>query len=217
MRRPDLPVRFIRERRNALRTLAAALLVPAAPAIAQPPPLALTPSQPEGPFYPKAAPDDRDWDLTRIAGRGGQASGTPLYFSGRVLGRDSRPFINASVELWQCDVHGRYHNAGDEGLPRDDNFQGYGVVTTDAEGRYAFKTIRPVRYSGRTPHLHVRLRSAGGTTLTTQIYIAGDRADGDFVLAATPREARERLTMTLAPAAGREEGALSGNFDFVLA
>jgi hypothetical protein len=51
--------------------------------------------------------------------------------------------------------------------------------------------------------------------LTTQIYIAGDNADGDFVLAATPREAKERLTMALAPLAGREQAALSGNFDFV--
>ena len=88
---------------------------------------------------------------------------------------------------------------------------------TDTEGRYAFKTIRPVRYSGRTPHLHVRVRPASGTALTTQIYISGDNADGDFVLAATSREARERLTMALAPATGREQGALSGNFDFVVA
>jgi protocatechuate 3,4-dioxygenase beta subunit len=41
-----------------------------------------------------------------------------------------------------CDVYGRHHHAGDE-VPRDDNFQGYGVVITDSEGRYAFKTIRP--------------------------------------------------------------------------
>ena len=46
----------------------------------------------------------------------------------------------------------------------------------------AFKTIRPVPYSGRTPHLHVRVRPAGGQPLTTQIYIAGDSIDGDFVL-----------------------------------
>ena len=216
MRHPDPPARFVQQRRNALRALAAALIAPAAPAIAQPPALTLTPSQPEGPFYPKALPADRDSDLTRITGRTGQASGTPLYFSGRVLARDSRPFANASVELWQCDVYGRYHNAGDEAVPRDDNFQGYGVVRTDAEGRYAFKTIRPVRYSGRTPHLHVRVRPVDGAPLTTQIYIAGDSADADFVLAATPREARERLTMTLAPAAAHEQDALFGNFDFVV-
>jgi len=210
------PLRFGSQRRNALRALAALLLAPATPAVAQSPPLVPTPSQPEGPFYPRTLPAERDADLTRVAGRTAQASGTLLYLSGRVLARDSRPLVAASVELWQCDVYGRYHHAGDEVSPRDDGFQGYGAVKTDAEGRYAFKTIRPVRYSGRTPHLHVRIR-AGGTALTTQIYVAGDSTDGDFVLAATPREAKERLTIVLAPAVGREQGALSGSFDIVLA
>src|SRR5215468_8248067 len=104
MPRPDRSARFTQERRNALRALAAALIVPATPAVAQPPALPLTPSQPEGPFYPKTLPADIDSDLTRVSGRTGQASGTLLYFSGRVLARDSRPFANASVELWQCDV-----------------------------------------------------------------------------------------------------------------
>ena len=118
------PLQFVRERRNALRALAAALLVPAARSVAQPALLPLTPSQPEGPFYPRALPAERDWDLTRIAGRAASASGTPLYFSGRVIARDSRPCAKARIELWQCDAYGRYHNAGDEGSPRDDNFQG---------------------------------------------------------------------------------------------
>ena len=216
MPRPQHSVRFGLQRRRALRALAAALLVPAAPVVAQTPALMPTPSQPEGPFYPKTVPADRDSDLTRVAGHASQASGTLLYFSGRVLARDSRPLVDATVELWQCDAYGRYHHAGDEGSPRDDNFQGYGVAKTDAEGRYAFKTIRPVRYAGRTPHLHVRVRPANASALTTQIYIAGDSADGDFVLASTPRETKQRLTIALAPAAGKEQGALSGTFDFVL-
>jgi protocatechuate 3,4-dioxygenase, beta subunit len=216
MPRETPSLRFVPERRRTLRALAAAVLLPAARAMGQPAALAPTPSQPEGPFYPKTIPADHDSDLTRIVGRAAQASGTPLYFSGRVLARDARPIVNARVELWQCDVHGRYHHAGDDTGPRDDNFQGYGLVTTDGDGRYAFKTIRPVPYSGRTPHLHVRVRPVGGEPLTTQIYIAGDSADGDFVLAGTPADARERLTMVLAPAAARESGALAGSFDFVI-
>ena len=94
-----------------------------------------TPSQPEGPFYPKTFPADRGLrsDADRRARRP-RRLGTPLYFSGRVLARDGRPVADAAVELWQCDVHGRYHHAGDDGVPRDDNFQGYGVATTDARG-----------------------------------------------------------------------------------
>ena len=107
---------------------------------------------------------------------------------------------------------------GDEGVPRDEGFQGYGVVITDAEGRYAFKTIRPVPYSGRPPHLHVRVRPATGrgTMLTTQVYIAGDDVGRDSVLAASPRGTLALLSMPLVPAAGREADALAGTFDFVL-
>jgi protocatechuate 3,4-dioxygenase beta subunit len=206
-------------RRGALRAvlvlpLAAAL--PPHPALAQQPSLAATPSQPEGPFYPKKLPSDRDADLTQVVGRAASAKGTLLYFSGRVLARDGRPLAGTAVELWQCDAFGRYHHAGDDGEPRDDNFQGYGVTATDAEGRYAFKTIRPVPYGGRPPHMHFRLRHPGSTPLTTQLYIAGDAAGNDGVLTASPRGTHARLTMAVTPAAGREAGALAGTYEFVL-
>ena len=207
---------FVPRWHESLHILAAATLLLVAHAGAQAPALTPTPSQPEGPFYPKALPADRDADLTQIVGRAATAKGTRLYLSGRALARDGRALANATVELWQCDVFGRYHHAGDDGVPRDDNFQGYGVATTDVEGRYTFKTIRPVPYGGRPPHIHVRLRPPGSGTLTTQIYIAGDAVGGDPVLAGSPRGALERLTITLSPASGREIGALAGTFDFVM-
>lgn len=175
-----------------------------------------TPSQTEGPFYPKTLPADRDADLTQVAGQPAPAQGPRLYLTGHVNSRDGRPQGGATVELWQCDVYGRYHHAGDDGSPRDDAFQGYGVAVADAEGRYAFKTIRPVAYGGRIPHLHLKVRTVGGARLTTQVYIDGDRNDGDPVLAWSPHGTLERLTMTLAPVAGREAGALAGTFDLVL-
>ena len=205
----------VRERRS-LRALAAATLLPMALAVSQPIALAPTPGQPEGPFYPKTFPADRDSDLTQIVGRAAKAQGTPLYLSGRALARDGRPLGNAAVELWQCDVHGRYHHAGDDGLPRDDNFQGYGVATADTEGRYAFKTIRPVPYGGRPPHMHLRVRAGGGSALTTQIYIAGDGLAGDSVLSGASNATVRQLTMALTPVTGREPGALGGTFDLVL-
>jgi protocatechuate 3,4-dioxygenase, beta subunit len=201
--------------RARLHVLAVTTLLLVAHAGAQPAALTPTPSQPEGPFYPKTLPVDRDSDLTLIAGRTAKALGTPLYVTGRVLARDGRPVADAAIELWQCDVYGRYHHAGDDGVPRDDNFQGYGVATTDAQGRYAFKTIRPVPYAGRPPHLHIRVRSPGGSPLTTQVYIAGDAVDRDVVLSRSPTGTLARLTMPLTPAAGREPGALAGTFDFV--
>jgi protocatechuate 3,4-dioxygenase beta subunit len=193
-------------------------MLPVGPASSQPAAVARspTPSQPEGPFYPKTFPADRDSDLTQVLGRAARAQGTPLYLSGRVFTRDGRPLGNATIELWQCDVHGRYHHAGDDGVPRDDNFQGYGATTTDADGRYAFKTIRPVPYGGRPPHLHVRVRAGGASVLTTQIYIAGDALTGDSVLSGASSATVRQLTMALAPVAGREQGAFGGTFDLML-
>ena len=218
MTHPRSGFRFDVGRRRTFGALAAAALLPLGRVRAQATSLAPTPSQAEGPFYPKTIPADRDADLTQIAGRAARAKGTPLYFSGRALTHDGRPLANATVELWQCDMHGRYHHAGDEGVPRDDDFQGYGVVITDAEGRYAFKTIRPVPYSGRPPHLHVRVRPAAvqGPALTTQVYIAGDSVGRDPVLASSPKGTLALLSMPLVPAAGREADALAGTFDFVL-
>ena len=203
-------------RRRACGALVAAALFPLADRRAEAAMLVPTPSQTEGPFYPRTLPAERDADLTQVAGRAANARGTPLYFGGRALTQDGRPIAGATIELWQCDVHGRYHHVGYDSAPRDDNFQGYGVVTTDGEGRYAFKTIRPVPYTGRPPHLHMRVRPDNGPALTTQIYIAGDVVAGDPVLGSAPKGTLALLSMTLAPAAGREAGALAGTFDFVL-
>ncbi len=124
---------FVLRQLGTVHVLAVTTLLLATHAIAQAPALTPTPSQAEGPFYPKTFPADRDSDLTQIAGRAAKAKGTLLYLSGRALARDGRALANATIELWQCDVYGRYHHAGDDGVPRDDNFQGYGVATTDAE------------------------------------------------------------------------------------
>lgn len=203
-------------RRCVLRAIIVAAAFPFARATAQQAAMPPTPSQTEGPFYPRTFPADRDVDLTQVAGRAAKARGTPLYFAGRALTRDGRPLSGATIELWQCDVYGRYHHAGDEGVPRDDNFQGYGAFVTSADGRYAFKTIRPVPYSGRPAHLHIRVRPASGPALTTQIYISGDAVGGDPVLAGSPKGTLALLSMPLGPATGREPDALEGTFDIVL-
>ena len=117
--------------------------------------------------------------------------------------------------MWQCDSFGRYHHAGDEGRPRDDNFQGFGISATDERGRYAFKTIRPVPYGGRPPHLHFRLAWQGRALLTTQLYVEGEASAHDAVIAAAPAGTLARLTIRLA-AAAQEPGALAARYDFVL-
>src|SRR5690606_21546494 len=120
-----------------------------------------TPEQTAGPFYPppNQRPDDTDWDLVKIEGRVREAGGEIMHLAGRVLDRNGAPLAEALVEIWQCDASGRYHHVGDRSSDRqlDEDFQGFGTIRTDAEGRYRFRTIRPVPYPGRTPHIHARI------------------------------------------------------------
>jgi protocatechuate 3,4-dioxygenase, beta subunit len=173
-----------------------------------------TPRDAEGPFYPTRIPSEADADLTRVAGRTGRAQGTPLEVAGRVVGIDGKPLAGAKVELWQCDALGRYHHVDGDPGTRDENFQGYGVVTTDAEGRYAFSTIRPVPYGGRPPHLHFKLAHGRAQPLTTQLYPRGESAERSMGFGLSSRDTRSRLEFAMNP--GKEPGSLAATYDFVL-
>jgi protocatechuate 3,4-dioxygenase beta subunit len=118
----------------------------------QPAARAATPSQTEGPFYPVAFPKDSDYDLLRN-GSLSYGKGQPVWLEGRVSDLAGKPVTGAQVEIWQCDEAGHYHHPGDGGRA-DRAFQGFGRVTSGADGAYRFRTIRPVAYSGRTPHIH---------------------------------------------------------------
>jgi protocatechuate 3,4-dioxygenase beta subunit len=138
---------------------------------------ALTPAQTEGPFYPVRLPDDRDADLVRVTGSDAAALGVVTHVQGRVLDRAGQPMGGITVEIWQCDANGRYRHPRDRrAREQDPGFQGYGRAITDAAGGYRFRTIRPVAYPGRTPHIHFKLGIARVELLTTQMYVAGDSA-----------------------------------------
>jgi len=170
-----------------------------------------TPRLTEGPFYPNTFPRDVDADLTHIDGRGGVAQGTILDVSGHVMDRSGKPRAGARVEIWQCDATGSYHHVG--GIVGDENFQGFGFTTTDAEGRYAFRTIKPVPYPGRTPHIHFTVLEGNRRRLTSQMFIEGE-----------PRNARDGLYRSLGAEARlvtmklEDAGAgMRGTLDVVLA
>ena len=86
------------------------------------------------------------------------------------------------VEIWQTDASGAYvHTRSANRDKRDGNFQGFGRFTTGSSGEYYFRTIKPVPYPGRTPHIHVQVKHKGlGDPFTTQCYIKGEpRNDRD--------------------------------------
>jgi protocatechuate 3,4-dioxygenase beta subunit len=131
-----------------------------------------TPRQTEGPFYPVELPKDSDADLLRN-GALVYGGGQPAWVDGTVTDLQGKPLAGALVEIWQCDHAGHYHHPGDGGRA-DPNFQGFGRVAVGADGRYRFRTIRPVAYSGRTPHIHVKVKLDRRELLTTQLYVEGD-------------------------------------------
>jgi protocatechuate 3,4-dioxygenase, beta subunit len=131
-----------------------------------------TPAQTEGPFYPVRMPADADADLLRN-GNLNYGRGQPAWVEGVVSDLQGKPLAGAMVEIWQCDEQGHYHHPGD-GDRADPSFQGFGRVTVGGDGRYRFRTIRPVRYSGRTAHIHVKVKLDRRELLTTQLYVEGD-------------------------------------------
>lgn len=179
--------------------------------------LPATPSQTAGPFYPPELPLDDDNDLTRVAGRDGHAAGRITDLQGQLKDINGRPLAGMRIEIWQCDANGRYRHPWDQGRGEPDpNFQGHGHTLSDAQGRYRFRTIRPVPYPGRTPHIHLAIFPEGAKPFTTQLYVAGEpRNQSDGLYQRIPSELRHLVTADFVP--GADPGAeLRAGFDIVL-
>lgn len=173
----------------------------------------------EGPFYPDRLPLDTDNDLLVIGDAITPAVGEITYLSGRVLSPSGSPVRNALVEIWQTDHRGAYlHTRSMNGDKRDGNFQGYGRFLTDSQGRYFFRTIKPVPYPGRTPHIHVAVSRGSHRLLTTQLLIKGhpqNETDGLFRRITEP-QLRETVLVDFQPLAESKLGELSARFEIVL-
>jgi protocatechuate 3,4-dioxygenase beta subunit len=204
-----MPVLVPRPARRAVLLAAPALLIrPAAAAVPA------TPAQIEGPYYPRAIPADADADLVQVAGQAAPALGRPLLLTGVVRSTDGAALPGAQVEIWQADHAGIYLHPGDARVAaRDPGFQGFGRAVADAEGRYAFRTIRPGLYPGRTPHIHLRARAASGPALTSQIYFPDEpRNDGERLLRSVTGQQRALLMASLSPM----DAGQRATFDIVL-
>lgn len=194
-------------RRRVLAYTAASVAASAAwiafPALAQAP-RAVFPRMTEGPFYPpsswRASWLDQDADLTRVR-RGAQelrAQGEHLGLQVQMIDSRGHVIDGAAVEIWQCDALGAYRHPNARGTREDPGFQGFGMARSDSAGRLRFRTIKPVPYPGRTPHIHVKIEHANFGSLVTQLFVAGDPDnERDFLWRQLDVGGRQALAMQL--------------------
>lgn len=194
-----LPANAFTPSRRALLVHSAGLVAATAapawltPVLAQGQALRPTPSQTEGPYYPVALPADTDGDLLRN-GTARYAKGQAAWITGTVTDTRGTPLAGGVVEIWQCDQDGHYHHPGDGGRA-DPAFQGFGQVTLGKDGRYRFRTLKPAPYSGRTPHIHVKVKLDRQELLTTQFYVQGDLGNArDFLWRRLSADGQAALT-----------------------
>jgi protocatechuate 3,4-dioxygenase beta subunit len=183
--------------------------------------LTRTPRQTEGPFYPNKLPLDTDNDLIVVNNSLTPAVGEITHLTGRILDATGSPIRNALVEIWQCDAKGVYLHTADSGRKQDQqdkNFQGFGRFLTGSNGEYYFRTIKPVPYPGRTPHIHYKVKKGGKELLVTQCYIKGhpgNERDGVYRGIRDPK-ARDSVTIDFTPIKESKVGELAAKFDIVL-
>jgi hydroxyquinol 1,2-dioxygenase len=137
-----------------------------------------------GPFHRDGAPPKKYGDSIADG-----AAGEPTFVSGRVLTADGKPIANAELDVWQVDGEGMY----DVQRPELNEMRMRGKFRTDTDGRFLFRTVKPVSYSiptdgpvgtmlmatGRHPfrpaHIHMIVSAPGYQPVTTHIFVAGDR------------------------------------------
>lgn len=179
----------------------------------------LTPPGTEGPFYPDRLPLDTDNDLLKIGLDGKQAAGQVFHLMGQVIDRSGTVYPGFTVEIWQCDANGIYSHTGDSGRGKfDPQFQGFGTTITSDRGGYRFRTITPVSYPGRTPHIHFKVKAANRREFTSQLYLADHPRNQRDVLYRQlgDVETQNAASVTLISAPELDRDAVKGTFDIVL-
>lgn len=146
---------------TAAIALVAAVLLGAQIAHAGPPACTVTRSDALGPFYRPNAP-------TRSSvGTGHILTGVVRSVTG------CHPLPGARIEFWLVGPGGQY----------GDDFRA--TVIADGAGRYRFESHIPAGYTGRPPHIHIRITAERHQTLVTQYHLPLGQTQGtlDLVLA----------------------------------
>jgi protocatechuate 3,4-dioxygenase, beta subunit len=177
-----------------------------------------TPQDVQGPYYPKSWDGEVDNDLTTFKGKS-YPNGTRLLISGRVQSVNAQAIKDARVEIWQTDENANYRHPDSDGEgPAQRGFQGYGFATTDAEGRYTFRTIKPMMYGGRPAHVHYKVTALGHRSLITEMYFVGENGEGSLYQRLFGGFSKERDRLSVSPTVRRNGNVerLEAVFDLVL-
>ena len=146
---------------------------------------AVTPEGEIGPYFAddSASGFTRSNVVSNIDGSSTQ-SGVPLTLTITVVDTKNgcEPYAKAQIDIWHCNASGVYSDIAAESTSSEQWLRGYQL--TDASGQVTFTTIIPGWYSGRTTHIHLRIRStysdASSTidgTNTTQLFFAQQLID----------------------------------------
>lgn len=151
----------------------------------------LTPQLTEGPYYKTGSPQRSSLIEEGVAGE-------KITVTGFVFNQNCEPIANVFLDFWQTDGTGVYDNTG---------YKLRGHQFTNSEGKYILETVVPAQYSGRTPHIHVKVRaSENSPVLTSQLFLpgeSGNEADSIF---------NQKLIMDVEEAEDRKIGV----FNFVI-
>ena len=124
----------------------------------------LTSPNQEGPFYKSGSPARESLIDEGLAG-------SPILILGHVFDQDCNPMPGVKIDFWLADVDGEYDNVG---------YTLRGHQFTEENGYYSIESIEPTAYTGRPPHIHVKLFAADGQELlTTQMYFPGSEGSAD--------------------------------------
>lgn len=153
------------------------------------------PALTEGPFFvdEKLNRSDIRSDPSNNTVKPGALLKLKMYLS-RVTGANTcAPLVGAWVDIWHTDATGGYSDVNGQGNPNNLGqkfLRGYQI--TDANGAVEFTTIYPGWYSGRTVHIHYKVRLFNGSTRTFDFtsQLTFDDALTDQVFSQPPYNAR---------------------------
>ena len=163
----------------------------------------LTPSQTVGPFFAYGLTSNGKYDWNDAFTSNlvtPDTSDTRIRIEGRVFDGDGAPVPDCMLEIWQADAQGRFSDPQDKRALPNSSFKGFGRCGTDANGGYAFDTIKPGIVPDpdgkpQAPHVLLAIFARGMLLhLYTRIYLSGEAGNAaDPVLALVPAERRATL------------------------